>query len=368
MAQLRRNYVDERRTEQLYRRLAHGQEASIEKSLVEMADSEHHHAQRWGERIVALGGSLPTVRPGAREVVLPWIARVGGIAAVLTLIAGGEARGKLDYLRQARFLPDAEARAIAHTIVPEERQHQETATQIKEQMGSGSDSLVRMYLGDFIRDAVFGLNDGLVSNFSLIAGVAAASVSQHVVVLTGTAGLLAGAVSMAAGSYLSNKSHREVVLAEVSREREEIEFAPEEEREELIQSYGRKGFSPSEAELLVSRITQDKERWLALMVNEELGLSTDPGPSPIIDGAVTGSGFALGAFFPLLPFLFIGGLPALAVAAVLSLLALFGVGASKAPFTARSWVRSGLEMVIVGAIAAAFTFVIGSLFGGHLFT
>src|SRR5207302_2179480 len=162
----------------------------------------------------------------------------------------------------------------------------------------------------------FGLNDGLVSNFSLIAGVSGAALSsRHVVILAGVAGIIAGSSSMAAGAYLSNKSQREVVAEEVRREAEEIDYAPEEERDELRRIYRLKGFSDEEVEILVRRITADRQRWLETLVTEELGLSLKGGPPPLLDAMFAGGGFAIGAVIPLLPYLFASGTGALAVAA-----------------------------------------------------
>jgi len=204
----------------------------------------------------------------------------------------------------------------------------------------------------------------VVSNFSLIAGVSGAGPSHGVVLLAGAAGLIAGAVSMAAGAYLSNKSQREVVAEEVRREAEEIEYAPEEERDELRRIYRLKGFTEEEVEILVRRITADKQRWLATLVTEELGLHPEGGPPPLLDALFAGGGFALGAIVPLLPFIITEGTAALAAAAALSVAGLFLMGAAKTLVTSRSVLRSGLEMVGVGVGAAVITNLVGRLVGG----
>jgi predicted membrane protein (TIGR00267 family) len=185
------------------------------------------------------------------------------------------------------------------------------------------------------------------------------------VLLAGVAGLLAGAVSMAAGGYLSNKTHREVVAEEVRREAEEIEYAPEEEREELRRIYRLKGFSAEEVEVLVRRITADRQRWLETLVSEELGISAVAGPPPLLDALFAGGGFALGAVVPLLPYLVSAGSGALVAAAVLSVVGLFTMGAAKTLVTSRSVLRSGLEMVAVGVVAAVVTNLVGRLVGGR---
>jgi len=168
---------------------------------------------------------------------------------------------------------------------------------------------------------------------------------------------------MAAGSYLSNKSQREVVAGEVRRKAEEIEYAPEDEREELRRIYRLKGFTDEEVEILVRRITANRDRWLDVLVTEELGLSPKPGPPPWLDAFFTGGGFAVGAVVPLLPFIVTGGAAALIVAAVLSVGFLFAVGAAKALFTTRGALRSGVEMMVIGVGAALVTYLVGRLFG-----
>jgi VIT1/CCC1 family predicted Fe2+/Mn2+ transporter len=367
VTELRRNWLEEMRSAELYRRLAgilpEGEARAV---LVEMSGHELRHAEHWRRRIEALGGDVPAVRVGFRERALPLVARVAGLPSVIGLIEGGEARGRLNYLRQAHELPDAESRAIAESILPEEQQHQDAAARLRGiDTEAGRRATPRGHVGEFVRDVILGLNDGLVSNFSLIAGVSGFSASRTVVVLAGVAGLLAGAFSMAASSYLSNKSHGEVVAEEVRRERDEIAYAPHEERQELHRIYRMKGFSDSETDILVNRITADRDRWLETMITEELGLSIRPGPPPLADGAFTGAGFAAGAVVPIIPFLFTGGTGALVAAGVLAVIALFSAGAARSLVTSRGALRSGLEMVVVGVLAAIVTNLVGRLLGGY---
>ena len=363
IGQLRRNWREEMRSARLYRRLAALQSDGPQRRLLlEMSGHELRHAYHWRRRLEEIEGRERStrLRPSAREMLLLLLARAAGLPAVISLIEGGESRGKLDYIRQARALPDAESRAIAGRIVPDERDHQSSAATLR---GGAPARSGRVHLGDYLRDAILGLNDGLVSNVSLITGVGGASAARSVVLLAGVAGLFAGASSMAAGSYLSNKAQREVVEEEIRREAEEIDYAPEEERDELRRIYRVKGFSEDEVEILVRRITADRERWLETLVTEELGLGLDPGPPPLADAAFTGGGFALGALVPLLPFLARSGTGALVTACVLSLLALFAVGAAKTVITRRSALRSGVEMVVVGLVAGALTFGAGRVVG-----
>lgn len=368
VAQLRRNWREEMRSARLYRRLAATQpDNEHRRLLLEMAGYEVRHAHHWRRRLEELGERVPRDTPSLREIVIPLLARAAGLASVVSLIEGGESRGKLDYIRQARMLPDAESRRIADRIVPEERLHQGTVARLRRAPGAAEEEwqqAVRSHLGDYIRDLVFGLNDGLVSNFSLIAGVSGAATSRRVVVLAGVAGLLAGATSMAAGAYLSNKSQREVVEEEVRREAEEIAYAPEEEREELRRIFRLKGFTEEEVEILVRRITADPQRWLETLVFEELGLPLEPGPPPALDALFTGAGFGLAALVPLLPFFVASGRAALVAAGVLSVVCLFAVGAAKTLVTRRGPLRSGAEMVVVGVLTAVVTNLVGRAIGG----
>ncbi|MEA2615438.1 MAG: vacuolar iron transporter family protein [Chloroflexota bacterium] len=367
IAQLRRNWREEMSSARLYRRLAAttAEDGEPQATLLEMAGHELRHADHWGERLEELGERIPRLRPNLRDVALPLLARTAGLGAVISLIEGGEARGKFDYMRQARLLPDAKSRAIAGRIVPDERLHQGAAARLsgRRDASSAAGRPRRTYFAEYLRDLIFGLNDGLVSNLSLISGVSAAA-STRVVLLAGVAGIIAGGTSMFAGSYLSNKSQREVIAEEVRRAAELIAYAPEEERDALRRIYREKGFTDEEVELLVGRICTDPDHWLDVLVTEELGLSLDPGPPPVADGAWAGGGFAIAATIPLLPFLFTSGATALVIACVLSALALFAVGAAKTLVTRRSPMRSGAEMVIVGLLASLVTFMVGRLIGG----
>jgi VIT1/CCC1 family predicted Fe2+/Mn2+ transporter/demethoxyubiquinone hydroxylase (CLK1/Coq7/Cat5 family) len=366
VTQLRRNWREEMSSARLYRRLAAtaADEGEPQATLLEMAGHEIRHADHWGERLQELGERLPKLRPNLRDVALPLLARTAGLGAVISLIEGGEARGKFDYMRQARLLPDAKSRAIAGRIVPDERLHQGHAARLsgRTDAASAAGRPRRTYFAEYLRDLIFGLNDGLVSNLSLISGVSAAS-STRVILLAGVAGVIAGGASMLAGSYLSNKSQREVIDEEIRRAAELISFAPDEERDTLRRIYREKGFTPDEVELLVDRICADPDHWLDVLVTEEFGLSLDPGPPPLADGAWAGGGFAVAATVPLLPYLFTSGATALLLACALSALALFTVGAAKTLVTRRSPLRSGAEMVVVGLLASLVTFAVGRLIG-----
>ena len=217
-----------------------------------------------------------------------------------------------------------------------------------------------------LRATVFGVNDGLVSNLALVMGVTGASANNEVVVLTGIAGLLAGAFSMGAGEWISMQSQRELFERQIALEREELQVMPEEEEEELAQIYRRKGLPDRDARRLADHLMEDPEVALDTKVREELGLDPDELGSPW--GAAVGSfvSFAAGAVVPLAPFLVVAGSPAVAAALVLAFGALFAVGAGVSLLTGRSALFSGVRQVGIGAAAALVTFSVGAVIGVQL--
>ncbi len=213
-----------------------------------------------------------------------------------------------------------------------------------------------------LRAAIFGVNDGLVSNLSLIFGVAGAGVANEVVIIAGVAGLLAGAFSMAAGEYISVRVQREVFERLIHLEAHEIGSDPEAERAELAQLYVRKGLPPDLADRLAKELMRDPAVALDTHAREELGLDPDEGlGSPLAAAGASFATFAVGAFVPLLAFLVSSGGTAVAVSAALSGAALFGVGAAMTYLTGRNLIRSGLRMLLIGAAAAGITYLVGTI-------
>jgi len=215
--------------------------------------------------------------------------------------------------------------------------------------------------GGWLRPAVFGAMDGLVSNFALIAGVAGGRAHHQVIVLTGLAGLAAGAFSMAAGEYISVASQSELAQAEIEIERRELEHRPEAEEAELAQLYEARGLEPELAREVARQLSRDPEEALGIHAREELGI--DPGdlPSPVLAAGSSFLSFAVGACLPVLPYL--RGATSLWPAALLAAIGLFAAGALVSRVTARSWWYGGLRQLILGCAAAAVTFAVGSLIG-----
>lgn len=218
--------------------------------------------------------------------------------------------------------------------------------------------------GGWLRPAVFGAMDGLVSNLALITGVAGGSVAQQTIVLTGLAGLAAGAFSMAAGEYTSVASQRELVQAEVAVERRELRKHPRDEEAELAGLYVSRGVEPELAREVARQLSADPEQALEIHAREELGV--DPGdlPSPTVAAVSSFGAFAVGALLPVLPFLF--GTDELWPSVVVALAGLFGCGALVARVTARSWWFSGVRQLALGGAAAGVTYLLGGLFGASL--
>ena len=217
-----------------------------------------------------------------------------------------------------------------------------------------------------LRAAVFGVNDGLMSNLSLILGVAGASSNSSIILLSGVAGLLAGAFSMAAGEFVSVRSQREMYEYQIGLERRELNQYPEEEAEELALIYAAKGMPQDQALELARKIIADPKTALDTLAREELGLNPEDLGSPWGAASSSFASFGIGAFVPLLPFLLSTGTAALLGSIALTAMSLFAVGAAISLFTGRNALRDGLRMLVIGAAAGGVTFVVGKLVGVSL--
>ena len=218
--------------------------------------------------------------------------------------------------------------------------------------------------GGIVRELVFGANDGLVAAFAVVSGVHAAAVSPKVVFLAGLAELLGGTIAMGLGGYLAGKSEREYYEAERRREEREVDLYPETERREVADIFRQKGFDGEVLEAMVTHVTAERERWVETMMREELGLSLDTARSPATSGIATGLAYACGAAMPTLPYGLLDAAPAFRWSILLTLATLFFAGAAKTVVTGLPWWRAGLEATLIGAVAAAATFVAGWLLGG----
>jgi vacuolar iron transporter family protein len=213
--------------------------------------------------------------------------------------------------------------------------------------------------GRFIREVMFGVNDGLVSTIGFVAGATGALMQTRLVLLAGIASVVAGSLSMGIGAYLASKSQREFFESEKAREHREIEEVPEDERKEIRDIFDQMGFLKDEVEMLVRRITSNKDLWVRFMMREELGILEET-VNPFVIGILMSVAFVLGSIPPLLPYLWMAEpLSALKTAVIVSLLALFIVGVAKTALTKRPWLQSGVEVMLLGSLAAGLGFAIG---------
>ena len=217
--------------------------------------------------------------------------------------------------------------------------------------------------GTSLRDVMLGLNDGLVAAFAVTSGVAGAFSSNKIVVMAGLAEMLGGAVSMGLAAFASARAHREFYRSEEQRERDEIRKWPEHERDEIRGIYRDKGFSGPLLDQIVSHITADPTRWRSVMMREELGFGAEVMEPPLHSALTVGGAYLIGAAVPLLPYLLVGAASGILISALATIIALFVVGAAKTLLTALPWLRSGLESMAIGAVAAIVTYSVGRAFG-----
>lgn len=322
--------------------------------LREMADAELRHAAVMEDGLREQGVAIPRHRPGFRTRVIKLLARIGGPRLVYPLLHGSEMSGSAEYALQDR---------ATAALAPEERTHARTLGELARVGAAGRERWHRSAGGGTLRAAVFGVNDGLVSNLSLVMGFAGASANADFVLLAGLSGLLAGASSMAAGEYVSMKAQRELFERQIELEAAELAVSPEEEQAELALIYRAKGLSKADAERLASQLTENPEVALDTLVREELGLDPHDLGSPA--GAATGSfaSFAAGAVLPVLPYFFGASIGLVAISLLISGLALFTVGALISVLTGRGLLYSGGRQLLIGGVAASITFALGTLIG-----
>lgn len=329
-----------------------------------LAAVEEAHAEFWHKRLVAAGVKAPLPKPGLRSRALMWIARRFGPETVLPVVATLETMDRDTY--------DQQAESSGTQMPAQERSHARLLTQLAGQRNIAWNGALFSRLegrhgaggGNALRAAILGANDGLVSNLSLVMGVAGAAFSGQTVLITGMAGLLAGSCSMAMGEWLSVQSARELYTEQIATEADELAEFPEEEKEELILIYRAKGFAPEEARSIVERVMRTQGTALDTLVREELGINPDDlGGSAWAAAASSFAVFMVGAIIPVLPFLFFEGTTAVVAAALASAVALFLIGAVTSLFTARGAWFSGARQLLIGAAAAAVTYGAGHLFG-----
>jgi vacuolar iron transporter family protein len=362
----RRNLQDERDSAELYRRVAAAENddtlASIYRRLAEV---EERHAEFWAGRLRDAGRPVPSPRVGWRTRALGWLALRFGAAFVVPAIDAMEQADAGSY--------DAQPEASGTPLPAEERSHARLLQAIGSGTGGGlqGPALARLEgrhraaSGNSLRAAVLGANDGLVSNFSLVMGVAGAQLDNTQILITGLAGLAAGAGSMAMGEWISVTNARELFGRQIAIERDELAEVPDEEREELALIYQAKGLPPEQARELADRLIASPEQALDTLAREELGIDPEElGGSAAVAAGTSFVLFAIGAIFPIVPFTFLSGTAAVVASVALSTLGLFGIGALITLMTGRGVAFSGARQVLIGLAAAGLTFGVGALIGG----
>jgi VIT1/CCC1 family predicted Fe2+/Mn2+ transporter/rubrerythrin len=328
-----------------------------------IATNERRHADIWAQRLARAGASVPPVgQPRARVRLIIALARRFGTGAVADLVRALEGDEEQSYADQ--MTPETAA------IAADEREHAAIWRQLQGDAASGGGAVHeawhRSSRSGTLRATVFGANDGLVSNLSLVMGVAGAASDNQIIVLAGVAGLLAGAFSMAAGEYISMQSQREVFERQIAVERDEMRVMPEVEQEELVAIYRSKGLPAADAQRVAAHLMEDPKVALDTKIREELGLDPDELGSPWRAAGSSFVAFAIGAILPLVPFLLGVGLPALIGALTVSFVALFLIGAAVSVLTGRNLLYSGLRQVAIGAAASAVTYFVGMLIGANV--
>jgi VIT1/CCC1 family predicted Fe2+/Mn2+ transporter/rubrerythrin len=361
----RSNLQDETDSAALYRVMAEMEtKAEIAEVYQRLAKAEETHARFWSKRIERLQGQRPEVGPSWRTRVLIWLTRRLGANAVLPTAMSQETANRAMYDTQRETdqtsMPAQErshARLLAH-LASRSRHgwNGSRYAQLEGRHGAGG--------GNALRAAVLGANDGLVSTLSLIMGVSGAAFSPATVLATAVAGTLAGACSMAMGEWISVQSARELYQRQIEAERDELESAPAEEKEELVLIYQSKGFAQEEARAIAERVFADPGSALDTLVREELGINPeDLGGSAWEAAGASFLVFLVGAMVPALPLLVFAGKDAILASGVASAVGLFLIGAAITVFTGGSALKSGLRQLLIGAAAAAVTYGAGRLFG-----
>jgi VIT1/CCC1 family predicted Fe2+/Mn2+ transporter len=331
-------WYEEKQSAWLYRVLADVESAPVAAELFgTLAKEADDQAELWAARIVATGAAMPAYQPRWRARLVAGLARWIGVKPMRQVLAAMKVRGLSVY-------------STAH---PGGHQMPATVADVgRSHRGVG---------GGNLRAAVFGANDGLISNASLIMGIAGATADDHLVLLSGVAGLLAGALSMAAGEFVSVRSQRELYEHQIALERQELAEYPDEEAEELALIYAARGMEIDTARDVARTMLADPDHALDVLAREELGLNPDDLGSAWGAAGFSFACFSAGALVPLLPFLI--GYGGIAAAGSLTAVSLFGLGSAISLFTGRDALRGGVRMLGIGAAAAATTFVLGYLFG-----
>jgi len=319
---------------------------------------EGEHTAVWARVLGDHGVEVPSFKPSARTKLMAFLAKRFGPDFLTSILLKEEGREVRAYLALYKESPAGQAKDAARKLAKESAEHAEDLQGIT---GSEGEPWHRTGSGGFLRNVIYGFNDGLTANFGLVAGVIGATnvtTQIHIVLVTGLAGALADALSMGASGFLAAKSEQEVYTNEIAMERDEIELMPEVEEEELALIYEAKGMTPERAREVAHELMQSPEAALQEKVREELKIG-EAHSTPFREAWVTGLATAIGAFIPVFPFLFLKGSVAVWTAFLLAMISHFAVGAMRSIFTGRGIIRSGIDMFVVGMGVAAIGYLAG---------
>ncbi len=343
----------------LYQQLAKtDKETDRKEFFTQMAAIERRHQEIFAVLLKEQGIPLPDFYPALRVRLLAFTGKLFGIDALLPSIIRSEGRETQEYLRES-IQTEGETGEVFRQIAHESGEH---AQELMKLGGLTGEPWHRVSSGGFVRSVVYGFNDGLTANFGLVMAVVGAQVDHHVLLVSGLAGMIADSLSMGSSGYLAAKSEQEVYANEIRMEEEELELMPELEKEELVILYQGQGLDSASARQRAEAILENKPLALEEMVRLELGLNPDQATSPLKEGWMTGTATAVGAFIPILPFLFSSGTVAIANSFLLSMSSHFLVGASRSIFTGRGVIRSGIDMFLVGLGVAIIGYFFGDMF------
>ncbi len=356
------NWLEEKNTAYIYHCLAENEkDEHLAAVYLRMAAIEENHAIHFQEAITASGSTTPNFSPSFRTKLLVYLSKRFGASAILPGLQAKEQQGTTAYLNDGNS-----------NFASDEQLHSRMISQISSATRGGisGDSLAqlegrhRTTGGNALRAAVLGANDGMVSNLCLVMGVAGVSMNSKAILVAGFAGLLAGAISMALGEWLSVQSSRELYANQIKIEKAEIEQAPEEEAEELSLIYQSRGLKKSYADEMAKQIISNQDYAVDTLARDELGINPEELGGSAWEAAVTSFFlFVLGAIVPLFPYFFLTGTTAVLVSILASIVGLFILGAVITLFTGRKVFLSGLRMVAFGMAAALVTYAIGKLIG-----
>ena len=346
----------------LYRELAQAEpDPARGRIYQDLAGVEDRHVAVWQELLAEQGHPVSRPAPSGRARAMAWLARRMGPRLLLPFLLEEEGREVKGYLQMYRDAPEGAAAPTALTLAKESKSHAERLASLV--TGASGEPWHKTGAGGFLRNVVYGFNDGLTANFGLVAGMVGAQSglggnATHLVVVAGLAGMVADALSMGSSGYLAAKSEREVFEHEIAMEREEIRLMPELEREELSLIYQAKGIPAGQAGDLATAVMADPEKALEEQVREELKIG-EATRTPLREGWVTGVSTAFGALIPVAPLLLSRSEWAIWTSFAVAMLSHFGVGAARSFFTGRSVLRSGMDMFLVGLGVAVLGYWVG---------